>query len=292
VAGASSTRHEAAATRRVTGFDDTSTIRARPSRSRWLKEGSDISEVFRRRFHDASIHLSPAHHHEVVSARMRLAIVIPTLNEEAALAANLPAALALADEVWVADGGSADATVEIAGRLGARVVSGPPGRGPQLNRGARAAAGEILIFLHADSRLPGTAARLVTEAVRGGAVGGGFRVRYDDPRTLLRWGGRLIELRTRVTGCPLGDQAQFVTRRAYEALGGFRDWPILEDLDFIRRLKRHGQTVVLDAEVTTSARRVLEEGVAKSVATNWMIWGLYLLGVSPHRLARLYRHIR
>ncbi len=132
----------------------------------------------------------------------------------------------------------------------------------------------------------------MTKAVSGGAVGGGFRVRYDDSRPLFRLSDRLIHLRTRLTGCPLGDQAQFVTRRAFDALGGFRDWPILEDLDFIRRLRRRGKTVILDAPVTTSARRVLEQGVARSVATNWLIWGLYFLGVSPYRLARLYRHIR
>jgi rSAM/selenodomain-associated transferase 2 len=223
---------------------------------------------------------------------MRLAIVIPTLDEEAALAASLPAALGLADEVWVSDGGSRDATVRVARQLGARVVAGEAGRGGQLNRGARAAGAEILLFLHADTRLPPSAPRRVREAVVSGAVGGGFRVRYDDGRRVLRLGNRLIRLRTRLTGCPLGDQAQFATRAAFEALGGFREWPILEDLDFIRRLKRYGPTEIVDEDVVTSARRVLAHGVARSVATNYLIWALYFLGVSPHRLARLYRHIR
>lgn len=223
---------------------------------------------------------------------MRLAIVIPALDEEEALSALLPVTLGLADEVWVSDGGSRDATVRVAERLGARVVTGEPGRGRQLNRGARATDAEILLFLHADTILPAAAARRVREAVAAGAVGGGFRVRYDDPRRMLRLGNRLINLRSRLTGCPLGDQAQFATRAAFEALGGFRDWPILEDLDFIRRLKRHGRTVILDEPVVTSARRVRAQGVARSIATNYLIWALYFFGVSPHRLARLYRQIR
>lgn len=223
---------------------------------------------------------------------MRLAIVIPALDEEEALRASLPEAVALADEVWVSDGGSRDATVPVARELGARVVTGEAGRGGQLNRGARAADAEILLFLHADTRLPPSAARRVREAVAAGAVGGGFRVRYDDDRRVLRLGNRLIQLRTRLTGCPLGDQAQYATRAAFEALGGFREWPILEDVDFIRRLKRHGRTEIVDETVVTSARRVLAQGVTRSIATNYLIWALYFLGVSPHRLARLYRHIR
>ncbi len=109
---------------------------------------------------------------------------------------------------------------------------------------------------------------------------------------MLRLGARLINLRTRLTGLPLGDQAQFVTREAFDRLQGFRDWPILEDLDFALRLKRLGRTVLIDERVTTAARRFLEQGIVRTVSTNWLIWGLFLLGVPPQRLARLYRHIR
>jgi rSAM/selenodomain-associated transferase 2 len=223
---------------------------------------------------------------------MQLAIVIPTLNEERALPSALAAAKGLADEVWVSDGGSTDQTVRLAEELGARVVSGPPGRGTQLNTGARAASAEVLLFLHADTRLPDSAPRHVREAIAGGAVGGGFHVRYDASHPMPDLANRLIRRRTLKTGCPLGDQAQFVTRRAFDALDGFRDWPILEDVDFIRRLKRHGRTVVVDDPVTTSGRRVREQGVARSIAVNWLIWTLYFAGVSPRRLARLYRNIR
>ena len=222
-----------------------------------------------------------------------VAIVIPTLDEESSLRANLPGALAAADEVIVSDGGSRDGTLAVARRLGAKVVSGAPGRGPQLNRGARAASGaDAFLFLHADTRLSESALDGVRGAVAEGRVGGGFRARFDSDRPIFRLGDRLVDLRTRLTRAPLGDQAQFASREAFERLGGFRDWPILEDLDFIRRLNRCGETVVLPLRVTTSARRYLQRGIFHTIATNWLIWVLFFLGVSPHRLARLYRHVR
>jgi rSAM/selenodomain-associated transferase 2 len=224
---------------------------------------------------------------------MRLAIVMPTLNEAESLRHHLPAALAAADEVVVSDGGSTDGTPDLAQALGARLVSGPPGRGGQLTRGAEAAAGaDILLFLHADTSLPPEGAQAVREAVAAGAVGGAFRVRFDVDRPLLRIGSRLINWRTRLTGLPLGDQAQFVRRDVFLSMQGFRDWPILEDLDFALRLKRQGRTVLIGQPVTTAARRFVEQGIVRTVSTNWLIWFLFLAGVSPHRLARLYRQIR
>lgn len=221
-----------------------------------------------------------------------VAIVVPTLNEEPTLERHLPAALAQADEVVVSDGGSADATREVALGLGARVVEGPAGRGGQLNRGAAATRSDLLLFLHADTELPPGSVERVRRAVAGGAVGGGFHARFDDPGFWMRLGSRLVRLRTRLTRVPLGDQAQFATRAVFDALGGYRDWPILEDLDFARRLKAHGPVAVLEPPVVTAARRYLEGGVARTVVRNWLIWLLYLAGVSPHRLARLYRHVR
>jgi rSAM/selenodomain-associated transferase 2 len=223
---------------------------------------------------------------------MRLAIVIPTLNEEAALRQLLPAALTAADEVVVSDGGSVDDTVEVARTLGARVVTGPPGRGGQLTRGAEATDAPLLLFLHADTRLPPNGIERVRAAIADGAVGGGFLMRFDAGGARLRLGERLINARTRLIRCPLGDQAHFVTREAFRALGGYRDWPILEDLDFALRLRRHGRTALIDSPVTTAARRFVRQGVVRTVATNWLIWILYFCGVSPHRLARLYRQIR
>jgi rSAM/selenodomain-associated transferase 2 len=223
---------------------------------------------------------------------MRLAIVVPTLNEEAGLRRNLPAALAAADQVVVSDGGSTDGTLAVAGELGARIVTGPPGRGGQLTRGAGATDAPLLLFLHADTRLPPDGVSRVREAVAGGAVGGGFLVRFDTGGSLLRLGERLINARTHLTRLPLGDQAQFATREAFRALDGYRDWPILEDLDFALRLRRLGRTELIRSPVTTAARRFVQQGVVRTVATNWLIWLLFFCGVSPHRLARLYRHIR
>jgi rSAM/selenodomain-associated transferase 2 len=221
---------------------------------------------------------------------MRLAIVVPTLNEEDALRRNLPAALAAADEVVVSDGGSVDGSVELAARLGARVVSGPPGRGGQLNRGARAApAADVLLFLHADTTLPPHGAEAVRAAAAAGRNGGAFLLRFDVDRPAQRLGAWLINRRTRMLRLPLGDQAQFVTRETFDRLEGFRDWPILEDLDFAMRLRRLGGMTLIAAPVTTGARRFRELGALRTVATNWLIWILFFLGVSPHRLARLYR---
>lgn len=226
------------------------------------------------------------------SGRLSVAILIPALDEEESLRRHLPAALAAADEVVVSDGGSRDRTPELARELGARVVVGPASRGGQLNRAAAAAGADVLLFLHADTALPPGALDAVRAAVAAGAAGGGFQMRFDSGRPLLRLAGRLVDLRTRLTRAPLGDQAQFATREAFHELGGFREWPILEDVDFIRRLGRRGRIAVLPLAVTTSARRYEAGGVLRTAARNWWIWGLYALGVSPHRLARLYRPVR
>jgi rSAM/selenodomain-associated transferase 2 len=223
---------------------------------------------------------------------MRLAAVVPTLDEEASLARALHCAREVSDLIVVADGGSNDSTIAIARAGGAQVVESGPGRGRQLNAGARAAlesGAEILLFLHADTVLPAGARPLIESAVEsGGAGGGGFEVRFDDPRPIFALGSRIVNLRTRLLRAPLGDQAQFVTRDAFIALGGFREWPILEDLDLMRRLKKQGRVAVLRAPATTAARRFVERGIVRTIATNWSIWALYLAGVDPTRLARLY----
>jgi len=225
---------------------------------------------------------------------LHVSLVVPTLDEEAALRRHLPSALEQADEVVVSDGGSRDRSVEVARELGARVVAGSEGRGGQLDRGARAARGEVLLFLHADTSLPPGAVEAVRAAVADGAVGGAFLMRFEE-ETESRWlrlGGFLVRARTRWLRVPLGDQAQFATREAYKAVGGFPSWPILEDLHFIRALRRRGRLAIVPLVVTTSGRRFVQRGVFRTIATNWLIWALYLAGISPHRLARLYRHIR
>ena len=226
---------------------------------------------------------------------MRLAIVIPTLDEETTLAENLAAARQLADLLIVADGGSTDRSLALAAQHGAQVVHTGAGRGRQLNAGARAALAQeatVLLFLHADTRLPANARYLVESSQQQEAVGGGFPIRFDDPRVIFKLGAAIVNLRTRFLRLPLGDQAQFVTAVVFRELGGFQNWPILEDLDFIRRLRRRGRLCIPQQPVTTAARRFTERGIARTIGTNWLIWALFLAGVEPRRLARLYPQIR
>jgi rSAM/selenodomain-associated transferase 2 len=223
---------------------------------------------------------------------LRLSIVVPTLDEARRLPACLASARAASDDVVVSDGGSRDGTVALARALGARVVEGPAGRGGQLGRGAAAASGDVLLFLHADTVLPPGAREAVAGSLAAGAEGGAFLLRFDDGRRIYRLGERFVAWRTRLSRLPLGDQAQFVRRDVYAAMGGYRDWPILEDLDFARRLRARGRLAVLPLAVTTAARRYSTAGVARTLLTNWAIWLLYALGVPPQRLARLYRQIR
>jgi rSAM/selenodomain-associated transferase 2 len=231
---------------------------------------------------------------------MSLAIVIPTLDEEAVLAETLAHArrqlrIDAGDLLVVSDGGSGDRTVELARAAGAAVLAGPAGRGGQLARGARHAierGARALLFLHADSRLPEGARERVLASLEGGAAGGGFLVSFVPPTRLLRLGARLVAARTRWLRVPLGDQAQFAAAAAYERAGGFPDWPVLEDVELLRRLKRVGRLEIVELRVETSARRFATRGVARTVATNWLIWGLYSAGVDPQTLSRLYRQVR
>ena len=227
---------------------------------------------------------------------MRLAIVMPVLQEAPRVRAAIDAARPHCDDLVVVDGGSSDRTAELAAAAGVRVRTVPrAGRGLQLRAGAdlaiRAGA-DVLLFLHADTRLPPAARLDVERAVNCGAAGGGFLIDFEAAPPLLRRGRILVDLRTRWLRLPLGDQAQFVTAAAYAASGGFADLPILEDLDFIRRLRRQGPISVVKRRATTSSRRFAERGVVRTVATNWLIWSLFAAGVKPARLAGLYPLVR
>lgn len=221
-----------------------------------------------------------------------VAVLIPSLDEEENLRRHLPPTLAAADSVVVSDGGSRDGSVAVARALGAEVVEGPPGRGRQLNRAAASAEADVLLFLHADTLLPDGGVEAVRAAVAEGARHGAFTLRFDSGSRALRTGAALINLRTRLTRVPLGDQAQWVERPLFEQLGGYREWPILEDLDLARRLKRSGPGRLIPHPVTTSGRRFERRGALRTVALNWLIWTLFFAGVPPRRLARLYRDVR
>ncbi|MXV99971.1 MAG: glycosyltransferase [Holophagales bacterium] len=227
---------------------------------------------------------------------MHLAIVMPVLEEAERVQTAIAAAQAHCDELIVIDGGSRDGTAELASDAGARVETVPrAGRGLQLRTGASLAmqaGADVLLFLHADTRLPPAARPGIERAVNSGAAGGGFLIDFAAAPPLLRLGRGLVDIRSRWLHTPLGDQAQFATAAAYAACGGFSDLPILEDLDFIGRLRRQGPISVVEQRATTSSRRFAERGVVRTVATNWLIWSLFAAGVKPARLAGLYPLVR
>ena len=221
-----------------------------------------------------------------------IAIVVPALDEAHNLQGLLPdLARRWPDaEVVVVDGGSRDATVEVVQRhAGIRCLATAPGRARQMNAGARATAGELLVFLHADTRLPDGALEAIQAAMRDPRVAGGrFDVVFDSPRPIMRATAALMNVRSRLSGIATGDQAIFVRRAAFEALGGFPDIPLMEDVEFSRRLKRRGRLACLRLRVTTSARKWEREGPVRTVLLMWALRLLYFLGASPRRLHRWY----
>ncbi len=223
------------------------------------------------------------------SRRPVLSVVIPALNEAARIEAAIRSARAPGVEILLVDGGSADETAAIAARLGVRVLTSPPGRARQQNAGAARARADLLLFLHADTILPEGYAPDVFEAMLDrGSVGGAFLWRTDLDTTAMRIARWFVRLRTVYGREPWGDQALFVRRRDFEALGGFPDVPIAEDWSFVRRLRRRGRLAMVEKEVVTSARRWRRIGVARTFLINHVIVLGCRLGVSRHLLARWY----
>jgi len=222
-----------------------------------------------------------------------ISVIIPTWHEAAEVRGAVESARLVGDEVVVADGGSEDGTAELARAAGARVILAPKGRGSQLHAGAMASTGDVLLFLHADTRLAAGAREAVLAALQSPAVAGGnFYLLFDDPGRLARVFTWLYDVRRRAIRIYYGDSAVFVRRSVYEALGGFRPIPILEDYEFIRRLERSAKTVYLrQSPVRTSARRF-----ARAPIRTLLVWALvqslYMLGVSPARLKALYSDAR
>lgn len=193
-------------------------------------------------------------------------------------------------ELVVVDGDPGGGTVgEIEGGRAVTLIS-PPGRSRQMNAGAAASIGRVLVFLHADTRLPAGALTDIDGALAGGAAdAGAFRLAFDSPRFVYRLIAATATLRSRWRLLPYGDQALFIRRRLFENLGGFADIPVLEDVDLVGRIRRSGAGLtILDSAVRTSTRRLDSEGIVRRVTLNWILMILYNLGVSPHRLARFY----
>lgn len=228
---------------------------------------------------------------QAATGRERISVIVPTLNE----ADHLPQALlGLKDaknvETVVVDGGSTDGTPEIAERAGCQLLRSLPGRALQMNAGAQAATGSILVFLHADTRLPGRFDEDVRRALdRPRVAAGAFRLRIDGPQRALRlieWG---VNVRSRYLQMPYGDQALFLKAETFRSIGGFPELPIMDDFELVRRLRRFGRIAILPFPVTTSARRWLALGPWRTTWINQKVIAGYRLGVPAERLAQWYR---
>lgn len=218
--------------------------------------------------------------------------MLPILNEEAQVAACLGALQPLRgqnSELIVADGGSRDRSVALAGPLADRVVVGPRGRAAQMNAGARQANGDILWFLHADSLPPPDALSLIRAALAGRERGWGrFDVRLSGRRPSLRMVEFSMNLRSRLTGIATGDQGIFVRRDLFERIGGYPPIALMEDIALSRALKRYGRPVCLRQRVLTSSRRWERDGIARTILLMWRLRLAYFLGADPDALARSY----
>ena len=223
-----------------------------------------------------------------------ISVIIPTLNEQEVLGRTLSLLGNNHDcEVIVVDGGSSDATLSLAQNGCCRIISSPRGRAGQMNLGAAEAKGEIFIFLHADTVLPGNFPHLIVDALsRPEVVAGAFSLAIDSPATSLSVIACLANLRSRLLHLPYGDQALFVSRSMFNAIGGFPEMEIMEDFVFIRKLKKEGKIIILPECATTSARRWQNIGIVKTTLTNQLIVCGYSLGVPPVILAKWYRQMR
>jgi rSAM/selenodomain-associated transferase 2 len=222
-----------------------------------------------------------------------LSIVIPVLNEEPRITSALRALAPLRDqghEVLVCDGGSTDATLARCAGLADAVLHSPPGRARQMNAGAAAARGEVLLFLHADTTLPGDAPAAIARALAQGAVWGRFDVHIEGRARMLPVIAAFMNRRSRWTGIATGDQAMFVRREVFDSVGGFLDQPLMEDIELSRRLCRLGHPpACLRQRVRTSGRRWDERGAWRTILLMWRLRWRYWRGTPAETLARMYR---
>lgn len=222
----------------------------------------------------------------------KLSIIMPVLNEGEGIAAALDALAdlrTLGTEVIVVDGGSRDATIQRARMRADRVISASRGRALQMNAGAEKSGGDVLLFLHADTRLPADAEHIVLNRLeRSGRSWGRFDVKIDSRNPLLAVVARLMNIRSRLTGIATGDQAIFVQRDAFHAAGGFAAIPLMEDIALSKRLKRVSRPLCLRECVVTSGRRWENHGVLNTVLLMWRLRLAYFFGADPQALARRY----
>ena len=220
-----------------------------------------------------------------------ISIILPVLNEATALAATLKALAPLRAngvEIIVVDGGSSDGSPDIAMPHVDRTIVAPRGRASQMNAGAAVARGRVLLFLHADTRLPENACRAILLGIASGRLWGRFDVRIEGKSTWLPLVALSMNWRSRLTGIATGDQAIFVSTEAFRAVGGFPDIPLMEDIALSRRLLQMGKPTCLDAAVATSGRRWETHGVLRTILFMWSLRLRYFFGADPHRLAAEY----
>ncbi len=221
---------------------------------------------------------------------MTLSVIVPTFNEEAIIVATLQHVIATLapHELIVADGLSTDRTVERA-REYAAVTAPTTTRGAGLNAAAAMATGDVLLFLHADTVVPIGAAGAISDAMtRSDVVGGAFRLQFTSGGRIGSIVARSVNIRSRLFNTFFGDQAMFVRRDVFARAGGFAEWSVMEDLEILRRLRRYGRLVLLDASVTTSARRHENRGWLRTLATVWLLTLLHRAGTPARTLRRLY----
>jgi rSAM/selenodomain-associated transferase 2 len=223
---------------------------------------------------------------------VKLSILIPVLNEEAQLASLLPLlqpARKAGHQVLICDGGSDDASLARAEPWVDKVISAGRGRARQMNEAAHHATGDVLVFLHADTRPPERFAEIILDAVGSSTdAWGRFDVRMDSERRVLRLVAGMMNLRSRWTGIATGDQALFVTRRLFARIDGFPKIPLMEDIAISKRLKEHSRPLCLRATVTTSARRWERDGAYTTIVNMWWLRLAYWMGADPADLAARY----
>ena len=221
-------------------------------------------------------------------------IVIPVFHESSLINHAINHVLGISagfeSEIIVVDGDPGGSTLECIDHPNiVKIVSGK-GRGRQMNKGASYSKGEVLLFLHTDTELPDEALSIIASVMDHKEYSGGaFNLGIKSGRWIFRLIEKLVFVRTRLTSVPYGDQAMFIRRECFEALNGFREIPIMEDIEFMRRMKKAGSRIfVVPQKVNTSPRRWEKEGVLYCTLRNWALIGLYLLGVKPEKLVRFY----